>query len=506
MIQRRWRQQGNNHESDSHDGTYDSDTGAAEDKMNSKKRPKRLQRNDNDTNNYDREDSMTTITTTTSCSHNTTTEDNLSLLFRRNSNFSSISTMISRNYSQLQFISANSGSGDVILLVAVDNYGDLDIIHSRRCDDKLSSLCCEGSTTSSERGATLQADRMSIFASPSSRSSFASQNNHTNHHHENENVMVGGPRQPMANNFHYEIYSYDSDNKLAIGLRGGRVQLFDSLERAAAATSSVVKRNNGRSSVGITNSSSTTTTTARGAILLWSCLPSTSVTIGPQRRYRCNDHYPLSRILSSSNKNTATSASIRERENVLDAYNTFIFEEISDWDRVDDDYFTLRRQRGGSAALNRMILGEGCPWAFREGSSNGGNGMSGTALIGACVDIDNGDCFSLRVIDERCYSTSSPASSSSCCNSTMNVIVVDDYPSKQGNGGGSSWSNERVDSVCFSGEFGLVTSHSITNAVGDNRGELTATSIKVSFVSSLSRLEETVLMRERSCLLACIVL
>jgi hypothetical protein len=117
--------------------------------------------------------------------------------------------------------------------------------------------------------------------------------------------------------------------------------------------------------------------------------------------------------------------------------------------------------------------------------------MSGTALIGACVDIDNGDCFSLRVIDERCCFTSSPASasssssSSSCCNSTMNVIVVDDYPSKQGNGsGGSSRSNERVDSVCFSGEFGLVTSHSITNAVGDNQ-ELTATSIKVRFVVSL---------------------
>ena len=43
----------------------------------------------------------------------------------------------------------------------------------------------------------------------------------------------------------------------------------------------------------------------------------------------------------------------------------------------------------------------------------------------------------------------------------MNVIVVDDYPSKHGSGsGGSSRCNERVDSVCFSGEFGLVTSHS----------------------------------------------
>ena len=67
----------------------------------------------------------------------------------------------------------------------------------------------------------------------------------------------------------------------------------------------------------------------------------------------------------------------------------------------------------------------------------------------------------------------------------MNVIVVDDYPSKQGNGSGGRC-NERVDSVCFSGEFGLVTSHSIMNAVDDNQ-ELTATSIKVRSVVSLSR-------------------
>jgi hypothetical protein len=404
--------------------------------------------------------------------------------------------MISRHYSQLQFVSASGyggGSGNVILLTAIDNYGDLDIIRSH---------CGEGSTSTNSggRGSILQADRMSIFASspsPSRRSSFfaAAQNNH--YENDSNNIMVGGggPRQPMNNNFHYEIYSYDSGNKLAIGLRGGRVQLFGSTERATAAGAGA-KRSS--VSVGTTNNYSSTTN-ARGAILLWSCLPSTSVTIGPQRRYRCNDQYPLSRILSSSSNNntttTTTASSIRERENVLDAYNTFIFEEISDWDRVDDDYyFTMRRGGGGGAAAsNRMILGDGCPWAFREGSSssNGGNGMSGTALIGACVDIDNGDCFSLRVIDERCCFTSSPAASSSCssssssCNSTMNVIVVDDYPSKQGNGGGgSSRVNERVDSVCFSGEFGLVTSHSITNAVGDNQ-ELTATSIKVRFVVSL---------------------
>ena len=460
MIQRRWRQRQSSNESGSHDGSHDDyDLSTAEN--SSKKRLKRLQRSDS---NDDRGDDSTT-TTSSSNDTNSSTAADLSLLFRRNSNSSSISTMISpRHYSQLQFLSASGGSD--VILIAVDNYGDLDIIRSSRCG--------EGST----RGSTLQADRMSIFASPSS-SSFAVQNNH----HENENVMAGveGPRQPMNNNFHYEIYSYDSGNKLAIGLRGGRVQLFGSTERAAAA-----KRNNSSSSMD-----------ARGARLLWSCLPSTSVTIGPQRRYRCNDQYPLSRILSSSNNNnnntttTTASISIRERENVLDAYNTFIFEEISDWDRVDDDYYFTLRRRGGSggsaaAALNRMILGDGCPWAFREGSSNGGNGgngMSGTALIGACVDIDNGDCFSLRVIDERCCFTSSPASSS-CCNSTMNVIVVDDYPSKQGGNGGSSRVNERVDSVCFSGEFGLVTSHSITNAVGDNQ-ELTATSIKVRSVVSL---------------------
>ena len=113
MIQRRWRQRRSD-ESGSYDGSHDDfDMSAAEN--SSKKRSKRLQRR-SDSSNDDRGDDSTT---TTSCSNDSNTTADLSLLFRRNSNSSSISTMISRHYSQLQFLSASSGgSGDVFVNVS----------------------------------------------------------------------------------------------------------------------------------------------------------------------------------------------------------------------------------------------------------------------------------------------------------------------------------------------------------------------------------------------------
>jgi hypothetical protein len=228
---------------------------------------------------------------------------------------------------------------------------------------------------------------------------------------------------------------------------------------------------------------------------LWSCLPlspSTSIaTIGPQRRYRRNDQYPLSNILSSG-ITTAPSTppnNYYDKKSIFDAYNTFVFEEISDWDISSSSILNTNDNTNCSRRRHQNLLriqGNGCPWAFREGG-----GMSSTSLIGACVDVDNGDCFSLRVIDERCYSLhcchqqhhqQEPQEHSSC----LNVIVVDDRnaPSKSGRN-----CIEKIDSVCFTGEFGLVTSHSISSGSSSSSGsandephQLTATSLKVSYL------------------------
>ncbi|KAL9185878.1 hypothetical protein ACHAXT_003655 [Thalassiosira profunda] len=82
-------------------------------------------------------------------------------------------------------------------------------------------------------------------------------------------------------------------------------------------------------------------------------------------------------------------------------------------------------------------------WAFREGGIGGG---SGTALLGACVDVES-DCFSLRVMDERVGGLSSAAPS--------HVFV--DMSSRAG---------DEIQSICFSGEHGIVTSHASTETKG----------------------------------------
>ena len=356
------------------------------------------------------------------------------LLFRRTN--SNLYYSNERTYTNIQFLNSSH------VVIGVDNYGDLDIVRVPSSSSSFAAGAIGGggcTTNVSNGGAseeeedeekcgggigTLQADRLSLC-----------NNNH------------GGPRYPMDNNFHCELFGYDNGSKFAVGLRSGRVQLFTTEHAAAAAAFSVGNCLNeggdAPSSLGSAND-------------LWSCLPSTStITIGPQRRYYKSEKYPLSILLSNN---------IAQKASVFDAYTTSFLEEISDWDKTHDD----------TPNHHHLLQGDGCPWAFREGGS-----LSSTSLIGACVDAENGDCFSLRVIDERLLQQqqSNDGSASSCGAAMMKVVVVDDR-----NAAASLNCRERVDAVCFSGEYGVVTSHSIAVARNGAASNITATCLKVSLI------------------------
>jgi len=163
---------------------------------------------------------------------------------------------------------------------------------------------------------------------------------------------------------------------------------------------------------------------------LWSCLPPTDSTKGPLRRFQRNESFSLSRMLT-----------ITDKEELLQTFNNYTtFEEIPNWDCgnatfIRESYVQTRRQRGGQ-------------WSFREGGTGGG---SGTALLGAFVDSEM-DCFSLRVVDER-MCESSPRRCATSCNP---VTVFVDTSSRKLNGSNFV---EDVASICFAGEYGLVTAH-----------------------------------------------
>ena len=348
------------------------------------------------------------------------------LLYRRTS--SHLSHSNARYYKDIHFLHSSS------VVIGVDNYGDLDIVRvpSLHCGRLSPSSCrnnncfddCADDDDNDYSGGgggggvgKLQADRISII-----------NNNNNNETYNN------GPRQAM-NQFHYELFGYDHGDKFAVGTRCGKVQLF-ATERASneSAIGSAHRSNNGRcgnnTAVGSTNA-------------LWACLPATSTTIGPRRRYYKSDKCPLYKMLSNHNNN--------DKNIIFDAYNTSYLEEILHWDNDDDNFLT-----------SNAVQGSGCPWAFRE---------SGTSLLGACVDADNGDCFSLRVIDERCGLESS----------IMNVIVADCGKNASA-AKATSNSGEVVDTVCFSGQFGLVTSH----RVWDNYLAPASSCLKVSVLGLTS--------------------
>lgn len=313
------------------------------------------------------------------------------LLFRRS--HSNLYYSNERQYTNIQFL--NSAQSVVI---GVDNYGDLDVV-------RVPSSATAGGGGGMDGIGTLQADRMSLCKI------------HNNNHDD------GGPRYPM-DKFHCELFGYDNGRKFAVGLRSGQVKFFTT-EHAAAAGNCLNQPKNAPTSTSLLGNTNA----------LWSCLPSTSIinAFGPQRRFHKSDKYPLSTMLLSSSSTTTTQS---QRTSLFDAYKTSFLEEISDWDKTNDHDAPNRNQ----------IQGNECPWAFREG---GCGSVSGTALIGACIDAEQGDCFSLRVMDERLQQSNGASTMS------MNVVVADDTIKPTN-------CSERVDSVCFSGEYGLVTCHSIT--------------------------------------------
>jgi hypothetical protein len=358
-----------------------------------------------------------------------------SLLFRRTN--STLYYSNERLYTNIQFLTETTSN----VVIGVDNYGDLDVVCVPSSSFNDGGSVSGGGASEQEDGenndggecgiGTLQADRLPLF--------------NNIHNHAND-----GPRHPMDKNFHCEVFGYENGSKFVVGLGSGQVQLFTT-EHAHAATAG-----NCRNEQGGENSPTLGSTTN-----LWSCLPSTStVTTGPQRRYHRNDEYSLVTMLTSNNNNTTQTTS-----SVFDAYNTSFLEEISNWDNNTDQ-----------TSNQHHVLLQGnnnkrrCPWAFREGGS-----LSSTALIGVCVDAE-GDCFSLRVIDERLLQQTKNGSDSSCA-AMMKVVVVDDR-----NAATSMNCRERVESVCFTGEYGLVTSHSIAQNNDEIGSKLTATCLKVSLI------------------------
>jgi hypothetical protein len=370
------------------------------------------------------------------------------LLFRRTN--STLYYSNERLYTNIQFLTDTFN-----VVIGVDNYGDLDVVRVVSSSSfnggaggggggvaNVSDGACheevEGGENNGECGiGTLQADRLPLC--------------NNIHSHGND-----GPRHPMDKNFHCEVFGYNNGSKFVVGLQSGRVQLFTTEHAHAAAAGNCLDKDGGGE-----NSPSLGSTTD-----LWSCLPSTSnVTIGPQRRYHRNDDYSLTTMLTSNNNTTRTTSS-----SVFDAYNTSFLEEISDWDNNTDQYTSNQHHLLLQGNNNKRR----CPWAFREGGS-----LSSTALIGVCVDAE-GDCFSLRVLDERLLQQQQPKNgfdSSSCEASMMKVVVVDDRNATSMN------CRERVESVCFTGEYGLVTSHSIARNDDEIGSELTATCLKVSFMA-----------------------
>ncbi|KAL7463645.1 hypothetical protein ACHAXS_004003 [Conticribra weissflogii] len=295
-------------------------------------------------------------------------------------------------------------------IVAVDNFGALDIV----AIPFQSSMC---QSQSNERGGgrdKFLADRLPLWEASCSND--------------------------------IELFGYQGGNKIAVGTESGRMTLLSSLECHDSCVRDEQTENGNPADVHA----------------LWTCLPPTATTRGPLRRYLRNNSCSLSRMLA-----------ITDKEELLQTFNNYTtFEEIPhwDWDWNDDRDWngpnsmvrrecsipTTRRHRGGQ-------------WSFREaGMSGGGGGGSGTSLLGAFVDSER-DCFSLRLVDERLSSSCQIATSSTHPPPAAVVVFVDDsghQPPAYGN-----VVVEDVVSVCFSGEFGLVTAHNVLSAGNHPRGK-----------------------------------
>ena len=182
-----------------------------------------------------------------------------------------------------------------------------------------------------------------------------------------------------------EVYAYQNGSKFVAGLPSGDMEIF-STERATGIHTSTQH-------------------------------------IGPRRRFGRDEMHSLRDMLS-----------VTDHEKLLEEFHSG--SELSCWDNGSDSF-----------RLDRDITSSDfkpCPqWAFREGG-----GASSSALIAACIDAE-GDCFSLRIIDERIRDTE--------CRPTVFVDTSSNFGlDEQG----------IVQSICFTGEYGLVVAmRSLTTSI-----------------------------------------
>lgn len=198
-----------------------------------------------------------------------------------------------------------------------------------------------------------------------------------------------------------EVYGYQSGAKFVVGLSSGDVEIF-STQRAAMRNSDEVWH--------------------PSTAALFSCLPPVATKhIGPRRRFRRNIHYPLQYMLFAECHETM----------LQDSHKGSIFEDLHSC--YDDSLSIRKTHRSFGFNINTQ-------WAFREGSIG-----SSSVLIGACVDQE-GDCFSLRIFDER----------SKQAVDRQKVFVDVSCRSRPRHN-----DQDNLSSICFTGEYGLVTSHNV---------------------------------------------
>ena len=304
-------------------------------------------------------------------------------------------TSNSSEYQSIKFISDHT-------VVAVDSRGYLDFVglplHNTNTSCSTTSLNVQSNNNEDDGrrfGVGTHLARVPIAPPPSATSSGI--------YHLGKHVL--------------ELYPYAQGEKVAIGLPSGQVRLFAS-ERLDVLDSSSC-------TYGVTD---THRTPVGGEFTnphaIWSCLPITS--LGPKRRYTRSNQYGLYPSM------IASMLTIPKREDLPESSHNLKYSmEITNW---NTDLFLFYRQQNCPPFIQNHHYD--ALWAFREGGIG-----SNSALIGAFVDPEL-DCFSLRQFDERVANGST----------TSSAVFVDNSCKEKCNG-------DEVNSICFTGDFGLVTNH-----------------------------------------------
>mmetsp|Transcript_985 Transcript_985/g.2293 ORF Transcript_985/g.2293 Transcript_985/m.2293 type:complete len:537 (-) Transcript_985:5676-7286(-) len=360
--------------------------------------------------------------------------NNPTLLFRRNNTDYSTT----RHYHHIHFLTSH-------WVLAADSYGDLDVVSVKESGGGLMGddgggrskggtargrEGTDGNGESEDEGeddgincgskGVLLIDRLRLSSNTSN--------------------ARDAPRNPLDQ--YLELYGYQNGRKFAVGLPSGGVELY-STEYCGSSSLSSGGNNKGSSNytntyckgrVSTRKQSTKTTYGSVDANAVWGALPPTVTQYpGPRRRYLRSDKYSLAHMLY-----------LDDNEALMELSNDYVtFNEIAGW---NDEAMSLKRSTQRKQT-NVHSVKAGALWAFREGGIGGG---SGTALIGACVDVE-GDCFSLRVMDERVCEGNEDAST---------MVFVDTSNHSKGCTAVSDFeTNNDVISICFTGEFGLVTGH-----------------------------------------------